>query len=144
MSGTISQSQLKLDGATILQEHNTLLQSYPKVGISLELPIVKECFFQTDMIVNNVLLVPNYVGLKIVEKHSAKMKAFESIYYPKFEELNTLHNIKNSANYDVFNKYAKEHFDRDETEISDTPNKMRLGLVNLYEQLFKHIRHFER
>lgn len=140
MKGSISTSQFHLDGANILQEQSSWLQPYPNVGISLELPIVKECYFQTGMIVNNVLLVPNYVGLEAVDRHSRKMRAFESVYYPKFAELNTLYNIKNSGNYGVFNQYAKEHFDRDETEISDTPNKMRWGFVNLYEQLFKQIR----
>ena len=116
------------------------MQPYPSVGISLELPIVKECYFQTGMIVNNVLWVPTYVGQEPIERHGRKMKALESVYFPKFAELNTLYNIKTGGNYDVFNQYAKEHFNRDETDVTDTPNKMRLGFVNLYEQLFKHIR----
>lgn len=140
MSGSISMSQFKLEGANILKEQSSLMQPYPCVGISLELPIVKECYFQTGMIVNNVLLVPICLGQEPVERHSRKMRALESVYYPKFEELNTLYNIKNSGNFDVFNQYAKEHFNRDETEVTDTPNKMRLVFVNLYEQLFRHIR----
>lgn len=140
MSGSISMRQFKLEGASILNEQSSLMLPYPCVGISLELPIVKECYFQTGMIVNNVLLVPTYVGQEPFERHSRKMRALESYYYPKFAELNTLFNIKNGGNYDVFNQYVKEHFIRDEADVADTPNKMRLGFVNLYDQLFKHIR----
>lgn len=140
MSGTILKNQFNLNRANILQEQSSLLRPYPCVGISLELPIVKECYFQKGMIVNNVLLVPFCVGQEATERHGQKMKTIEGVYYPKFEELNILYNIKNSGNFNVFNQYAKEHFERDESEVTDTPNKMRLGFVNLYKQLFKHIR----
>lgn len=140
MRGTISKDRFNLDGAKILQEQISLFNTYPSVGISLELPIVKECYFQVGMPVSNAIMVPFHVGLEPFMRHSRMMMELESVYYPKFAELNTLYNIKNSGNFDVFNKYTMEHFNQDETDVTDTPNKMRLGFVNLYAQLFKHIR----
>lgn len=140
MSGSISKIGITMTNALVTHEESSLLQPYPCVGISLELPIVKECYFKTGSIVNNVLLVPVYVGPKAIDKHGLKMKNLEGSFYSKFNNLEILHNIKVGGNMAVFDQFAKEHFDKDDNDITDTPNKMRLGFVNLYEQLFRHIR----
>ena len=141
IQGSIGRSGLSLKNAVAVKPEGTpIFQNLLTIAISSELPICKECYFPERFLVNNIMILPQHLPDTVIHTHSRKMAVVSDGMTEMFDHLKILHDLKQHGNTKVFDEYTKEHFNRDEKDITDTPDKMRVGFINLYNQLSFYVR----
>ena len=135
IKGSISRTDIHLDTGRQITSTN-LIEPYPMVGISTELPICKECYF-TSNIVNNYLVLCRY--FQSLSNHSERISFLVSEMNETINNLNTLHRIYKNGNIQVFSQFAEKNFGKPSDEVISAKSEMRIGLLNLLIKAFQVI-----
>lgn len=135
IKGSISRTDIHLD--TGLQITLTeLMEQYPMVGISTELPICKDCYF-TNNIINNYLVLGGH--FKSLSNYSKRISLLVNGMNETIDGLNTLHRIYENGNIQVFSQFAEKKFGKPFDEVISSKSEMRIGLINLLVKTFQVI-----
>ena len=92
LRGEISAQSLVITKG-IKHECENLLEPYPYVGVSTELPICVDCYFTDRQLLNNYLCLPSYVNDANIHNHSRRMSILADSMSQTLNDLQTLYNI---------------------------------------------------
>lgn len=123
----------------IKQDPKSLMEPYPYVGVSTELPICADCYFTEGQLLKNFLCLLSYVSDVNIRHHSRRMSILADGMSHTLEDLKTLYNIYCNGNISVFSAYAEEKFGKDKNEVIKDKGDMQRGFVNVFMQLFSVI-----
>lgn len=135
LRGEISAKSLVMTKG-IKHEGKKLMEPYPCVGVSAELPICAECYFVDGQLLNNYMCLPTYVKNISINNHSRRMSILADVMNQTLEDLKTLYNIYCNGNISVFNTYVEEKFGKDKNETVKDKSDMQREFVNMLVQLF--------
>ena len=116
LRGEISAQSLVITNG-IKHECENLLEPYPYVGVSTELPICVDCYFTDRQLLNNYLCLPSYVNDANIHNHSQRMSILADSMSQTLNDLQTLYNIYCNGNISVFSTYVEEKFGKDKNEL---------------------------
>ena len=138
--GNVLRGEISANGIVMTKgiRHKTknLMETYPCVGVSAELPICADCYFTDGQLLNNFLCLPSYVKDGNIRLHSRRMSILADGMSQTLEDLKTLYNIYCNGNISVFSAYAEEKFGKDKNEMVKDKSDMQRGFVNIFLQLF--------
>lgn len=138
LRGEISAQSLVITNG-IKHECENLLEPYPYVGVSTELPICVDCYFTDRQLLNNYLCLPSYVNDANIHNHSQRISILVDSMSQTLNDLQTLYNIYCNGNISVFSTYVEEKFGKDKNEMIKDKKDMQRGFVRIFVQLFNVI-----
>lgn len=138
LSGEISAHSLIMTKG-IKHESKNLMEPYPYVGVSAELPICADCYFTNGQLLNNYICLPSYIKDISINNHSRRMSSLADRMSQTLEDLKTLYSIYCNGNICVFSKYAEEKFGKDKNEAINSKSDMQRWFVYNFMQLFSVI-----